>query len=43
MRKGESSHEYFIRVSQFNEQLEENEDKIDEIESPPQKYKYEQG
>ena len=32
MRKGESIHEYFIRVSQFKEQLEAIEDKIDEIE-----------
>ena len=32
MRKGESIHEYFTRVSQFKEQLEAIEDKIDEIE-----------
>ena len=32
MSKGESIHEYFTRVSQFKERLEEIEDKIDEIE-----------
>ena len=32
MNKGESIHEYFTRVSQFKEQLEAIEDKIDEIE-----------
>ena len=32
MSKGESIHEYFIRVSQFKEQLEAIGDKIDEIE-----------
>ena len=32
MSKGESIHEYFTRVSQFKEQLEAIEDKIDEIE-----------
>ena len=32
MSKGESIHEYFTRVSQFKEQLEEIEDKIDEVE-----------
>ena len=31
MSKGESIHEYFIRVSQFKEQLEAIEDEIDEI------------
>ena len=31
MSKGESIHEYFTRVSQFKEQLEAIEDKIDEI------------
>ena len=30
MRKGESIHEYFTRVSQFKDQLEAIEDKIDE-------------
>ena len=30
--KGESIQEYFTRVSQFKEKLEEIEDKIDEIE-----------
>ena len=32
MRKGESIQKYFTRVSQFKEQLEAIEDKIDEIE-----------
>ena len=32
MRKGESIHEYFTSISQFKEQLEAIEDKIDEIE-----------
>ena len=32
IRKGESIHEYFTRVSQFKEQLEAIEDTIDEIE-----------
>ena len=32
MRKGESIQEYFTRVSQFKEQLEAIEDKIDEVE-----------
>ena len=32
MSKGESIHEYFTRVSQFKEQIEAIEDKIDEIE-----------
>ena len=32
MSKGESIHEYFTRFSQFKEQLEAIEDKIDEIE-----------
>ena len=32
IRKGESIREYFTRVSQFKEQLEEIEDKIDEDE-----------
>ena len=32
MSKGESIHEYFIRFSQFKEQLERIEVKIDEIE-----------
>ena len=32
MRKGESIHEYFTRVSRFKEQLEAIENKIDEIE-----------
>ena len=32
MGKGESTHEYFTRVSQFKEQLEEIEDKIHENE-----------
>ena len=32
MRKGGSIHEYFTRVSQFKEQLEAIEDKIDELE-----------
>ena len=32
MSKGESIHEYFTRVSQFKEQLEAIEDKIDQIE-----------
>ena len=32
MSKGESIHEYFTRVSQFKEQIEAIEDKIDEFE-----------